>query len=299
MQVDPIGMQAASLASPQTLNLYAYCSNDPINYVDPAGLFFGKLFKWVWKNLKKMFTVITVVVAVITAVAFPWSGPATFKAILGLVASLSSAASSVFDLAGLKTLSKVFGIIAMAAGIAALGFEVKNAWQKLKKLREKIFNFADDPPTIFAEVTVKARIWEEIVGAVSSVSNQISIATGSVNLFLSQKLSNNRIAAANDPGSRLKCIGGVWVRSVPKTVETIASAEAGKFLIVKGLLLSRFLGRHGASSGNVLHAADGLKSAAWVGGGDIVVGGGFLKHSVQTYTANASNSISGIKRCLN
>jgi RHS repeat-associated protein len=48
-QVDPAGMGATSLASPQTLNLYAYCTNDPINQTDPSGLGFfswlGKLFK--------------------------------------------------------------------------------------------------------------------------------------------------------------------------------------------------------------------------------------------------------------
>lgn len=38
-QVDPIGMQAASLAAPQTLNMYTYCGNDPINYTDPSGFF--------------------------------------------------------------------------------------------------------------------------------------------------------------------------------------------------------------------------------------------------------------------
>src|SRR6266511_49177 len=44
-QVDPIEMDAASLSNPQTLNMYAYCGNDPINHVDPAGTsFFGKLF---------------------------------------------------------------------------------------------------------------------------------------------------------------------------------------------------------------------------------------------------------------
>jgi RHS repeat-associated protein len=42
-QVDPIGMSAASLGDPQTLNLYAYCGNDPINNDDPKGLFWGAI----------------------------------------------------------------------------------------------------------------------------------------------------------------------------------------------------------------------------------------------------------------
>jgi len=37
-QVDPIGMGAAELANPQSLNLYAYVENDPINSRDPLGL---------------------------------------------------------------------------------------------------------------------------------------------------------------------------------------------------------------------------------------------------------------------
>jgi RHS repeat-associated protein len=37
-QVDPIGMGAAELANPQSLNLYSYVENDPINSTDPLGL---------------------------------------------------------------------------------------------------------------------------------------------------------------------------------------------------------------------------------------------------------------------
>ncbi|HKV35771.1 MAG TPA: RHS repeat-associated core domain-containing protein [Pyrinomonadaceae bacterium] len=48
MQVDPIGMKSTDLQSPQTLNLYAYCTNDPVNHTDPSGLGF---FSW----LKKLF----------------------------------------------------------------------------------------------------------------------------------------------------------------------------------------------------------------------------------------------------
>jgi RHS repeat-associated protein len=37
-QVDPIGMKATNLENPQSLNLYSYVQNDPVNYVDPSGL---------------------------------------------------------------------------------------------------------------------------------------------------------------------------------------------------------------------------------------------------------------------
>lgn len=36
-QVDRVGMEAVRLTSPQSLNLYAYCENDPINVSDPLG----------------------------------------------------------------------------------------------------------------------------------------------------------------------------------------------------------------------------------------------------------------------
>jgi len=37
-RVDPMGMDAANLANPQSLNLFAYVVNDPINKLDPLGL---------------------------------------------------------------------------------------------------------------------------------------------------------------------------------------------------------------------------------------------------------------------
>jgi RHS repeat-associated protein len=37
-QVDPLGIGASSLANPQSLNLYSYVQNDPINFNDPTGL---------------------------------------------------------------------------------------------------------------------------------------------------------------------------------------------------------------------------------------------------------------------
>jgi RHS repeat-associated protein len=57
-QVDPIEMDAASLSDPQTLNMYAYCGNDPINRDDPNGLFWGaigRFFKAVAKAIATFF----------------------------------------------------------------------------------------------------------------------------------------------------------------------------------------------------------------------------------------------------
>ncbi|NJM53943.1 MAG: RHS repeat-associated core domain-containing protein [Blastocatellia bacterium] len=64
-QVDPIGMSAASLIAPQTLNMYSYCGNDPINRTDPSGLFFGKLFR----AIGKIFKIIVIALAILVAVA--------------------------------------------------------------------------------------------------------------------------------------------------------------------------------------------------------------------------------------
>ena len=74
-QVDPIGMASTSLESPQTLNLYAYCTNDPVNHTDPDGLgFLSKIFKAISKALKII--VIVLVVVVVTALVIAYAAPA-------------------------------------------------------------------------------------------------------------------------------------------------------------------------------------------------------------------------------
>ena len=62
-QVDPIGVGAVDVSDPQTLNLYAYGINDPINTLDPDGLFFKKLFKAIWKVLTSKWFIIAATVA--------------------------------------------------------------------------------------------------------------------------------------------------------------------------------------------------------------------------------------------
>ena len=37
MQADPLGLDASDLENPQSLNLYSYVQNDPVNFVDPSG----------------------------------------------------------------------------------------------------------------------------------------------------------------------------------------------------------------------------------------------------------------------
>jgi RHS repeat-associated protein len=83
-QVDPAGMGMVSLESPQTLNLYAYCANDPINTLDPSGLGFLSF-------LKKLFVIVVIAVAIIAAVAF------TFAAVAADGTPLASLASFLWN----------------------------------------------------------------------------------------------------------------------------------------------------------------------------------------------------------
>ena len=46
-QPDPLGMAAASLGDPQSLNMYSYVGNDPVNRIDPDGQFWGALFRFI------------------------------------------------------------------------------------------------------------------------------------------------------------------------------------------------------------------------------------------------------------
>jgi RHS repeat-associated protein len=66
-QVDPIGMSAASPGDPQSLNMYAYCGNDPVNNLDPEGLFWGKLKRF----FKKILPIINAVLLTIVAILAP------------------------------------------------------------------------------------------------------------------------------------------------------------------------------------------------------------------------------------
>lgn len=114
-QVDPIGMSAVSLASPQTLNMYTYCGNDPINYTDPSGLFWGffkKLFKWI-------LVAVAVIVAILAIIAVV-TAPFTIAGLLGAISAGTGAASSVLGALGYAKAARIFGLIAVVTGFGSL-----------------------------------------------------------------------------------------------------------------------------------------------------------------------------------
>lgn len=62
-------MGSVSIANPQTLNLYAYCANDPINHTDPSGLGFFSFLKKVFSFFAKVAKWVAIIVAVAVIVA--------------------------------------------------------------------------------------------------------------------------------------------------------------------------------------------------------------------------------------
>jgi RHS repeat-associated protein len=127
-QVDPIGMKATSLLNPQTLNLYAYCTNDPVNNTDPSGLGFfswlGKLFKGIGKVLSAVGN------AIARVLNNRWVRIGVF--ILGFILpglqALSSILYKIVDM-GLKIYNKIADIVSMMqlAGMALQG-KMKEFW---------------------------------------------------------------------------------------------------------------------------------------------------------------------------
>ncbi len=112
-QVDPIGAGATDISDPQSWNMYAYCGNDPVNHVDPDGLFFKKLFRWIKKHWK---TILIVAAAVALAILFSPIAPSVTK-FLGFAAhvegGLTAAAAKAI------TFGKIAASAALGVGTAA------------------------------------------------------------------------------------------------------------------------------------------------------------------------------------
>lgn len=115
-QVDPIKMGASSLSSPQTLNLYTYCGNDPINHTDSDGLFFGSLFRWIGKILKAVMIAVAVAITIIALIAMPALAPTLGY---GIFAKMFVLAGSL--LAQALAPPKIGAIIGIITGIVLSG----------------------------------------------------------------------------------------------------------------------------------------------------------------------------------
>jgi len=134
-QVDPIGVQSVDLSEPQTLNLYTYCANDPVNHFDSDGLFWGKLFGF----LKKALSIFTKVIKIIAIAALVAAGLAIAFAVIGIpgAAFLWSLAGKL--LAVLKIISGAIGaVLAKIAGplkgiFNFFGSQLMAAWDKNEK----------------------------------------------------------------------------------------------------------------------------------------------------------------------
>jgi RHS repeat-associated protein len=122
-QVDPIEMDAADIADPQSLNLYAYCANDPVNHTDPDGLFFKKFFKgllkvatfgiWAFKPVRQ--AVIKVLankwvqlaIGVVLAILAPPAGVIIVNLVAGSEAAIAALATTRYILMGLQAAGAV------------------------------------------------------------------------------------------------------------------------------------------------------------------------------------------------
>jgi len=122
-QVDPIGMDSASLIDPQSLNMYTYCGNDPINRVDPDGQFWGKLFR----GLLKIFKIFNKIIKIIAIAAVVALGVALIATGLGAIAFAKIAflvAKALFGVLKFisTAISAVAGKLAAIFKFAAFGF---------------------------------------------------------------------------------------------------------------------------------------------------------------------------------
>ena len=131
-QVDPIGIRAASLVSPQTLNMYSYCGNDPVNRTDPGGLFWGKLWRAIKKIVtSKWFQIALAVAIIVIAHYYPHSlfgflsgSSSAGRAAPVLHAAATGPAAAAARTAAIASTNAAFaagGVAALEGGIAASG----------------------------------------------------------------------------------------------------------------------------------------------------------------------------------
>jgi RHS repeat-associated protein len=192
-QVDPIGMSAVSLTDPQSLNMYAYVGNDPVNRVDPNGLFWGKL----WRAIKNIFKWLAVAAAIAVAVlTIVHTGFGSLQAILSIINAVANAAAKLLDALGLKTAAAIVGIIGAAADFLKSFKDMLDILKdKLKDVGEKVKSILT---TISKGFTVASKVLSQVGHAkLAQVFELVSSATA----FVSNGLKKVKGKYKFSPGS--------------------------------------------------------------------------------------------------
>jgi hypothetical protein len=171
-------MAAVSLENPQTLNLYAYCANDPVNHTDPSGL----LPKW----LKKLLTITMWVLTVITAVNAVF---AAFDAISKLVAGFKLAhAFGKSGWAAIKIALANVGQGSTFRGLMNLVSKVVGAINSVAAIFKKsnsILSYIGTASGFFANANKTAEVWFKfITGTASQVAKWAGMKRASAVLGL-------------------------------------------------------------------------------------------------------------------
>lgn len=208
-------MGSTSLVNPQTLNLYAYCTNDPINHTDPSGLgffsFFGKLFKAIGKFIKILAVIL--VVAVVLALTIAYAAPAGSMA-------LSFAKFLLFKLA--PVLAKILGgLTGFQTGSIMMGPGGTPPWSPNGGGLGGIGGFGWDDTTDVIRTTTRCRnnwpapdgpncpgapwykkLWRKVVGGIA-----VAIALGHVayeNLAVQEQRFGMWFLRRMDEGSKVQ-----------------------------------------------------------------------------------------------
>jgi RHS repeat-associated protein len=190
-QVDPIGMLAASLDNPQSLNLYAYVGNDPVNRTDPSGLFWGKLFRFLKKLLKIIMIAAAVAVAIIATATF--FGAPTWAAFFAMISAGATAASQITGALGLTGVSKVLKIIGALADIANATIKFVEAIKTAAATAAKTAGAAVQKAVleaIRAGITLATKVLDFF--AVSKISGVFKVVNAALKFYLDGKLSFGR-----------------------------------------------------------------------------------------------------------
>ena len=194
-QVDPIGMSATQLEDPQSLNLYAYVGNDPINYTDPSGLFsFKNLFAKAYKVFARIAVVMLVVAIVIGLSMTGPAGPGAFmifKMALGAVK---------FAIDGWGNGNKFLQYV--SAGIGAyLGFEVSGSFAKTNSTFGKASGAIIGAVSGFLQVEIQER----------RISSEVYRSAQQAAIFALKKINPTSIKERAEYAGRICKFAGGYV----------------------------------------------------------------------------------------